>query len=290
VTEELRTDGPASIERLLFRQHRVLSRRQAVAVLGRPAVNARIRNGAWQSPCRSVVVAHNGLLTRRQQLWVAVLHGGPGAVCGGPTAAALLGLRGPESPDVHVVIPAQRQVVPIDGVHIHRATVLPSAHVLDQALPPLTTMARAVADAAAWAPSDADAREFVVAAVRQGKVLPSEVADVLKVLPRSKRRSLVLETVDLAVNGAAALADDLLVKTCRRDGLPVPDRQVRRADATGRPRYLDAYWSRWQLRIEVDTAQQRDGPAAIPGWALFHKQPELAALIRAALIDKGWRG
>ncbi len=289
MTEELRTDDPASIERLLFRQHRVLSRKQAIAVLGRPAVNAHIRNGTWQSPCRAVVVAHNGLLTRRQQLWIAVLHGGTGAVCGGPTAAALLGLRGRESPDVHVVIPAQRQVIPIDGVQIHRATVLPSAHVLDESLPPLTTMARAVVDAAAWAPTDADAREFVVAAVRQGKVLPSELADVLKVLPRSKRRSLVLETVDLTVNGADALADHLLVKICRRDGLPVPDRQVRRADETGKPRYLDAYWNRWQLRIEVDTAQQRDDEPTVPGWALFHKQPELAALIRAALIDKGWR-
>jgi hypothetical protein len=289
VTEELRTDDPASIERLLFRQHRVLGRKQAVAVLGRPVVNAHLRNGTWQAPCRSVVVAHNGLLTRRQQLWVAVLHGGSGAVCGGPTAAALLGLRGLESPDVHVVIPAQRQVIPIDGVQIHRATVLPSAHVLDQSLPPLTTMARAVVDAAAWAPTDADAREFVVAAVRQGKVLPSEVADVLKVLTRSKRRSLVLETVNLAVNGADALADDLLVKTCRRDGLPVPDRQVRRAEESGRPRYLDAYWNRWQLCLEVDTAQQADGDEVIPGWALFHKQPELATRIRAALTDKGWK-
>jgi hypothetical protein len=282
VTEE-------SVERLLFRQHRVLTRRQAVDHLGHLAVDAYLRNGLWQAPCRGVVVAHNGLLTRRQQLWVAVLHGGRGAVCGGSTAAALLGLRGYDSPDVHVVIPAERQASPIDGVQIHRATVLPAAHVLDLSLPPQTTMARSVVDAAAWAPTDTVAREFVTAAVRQGKVLPGEIADVLKVLPRSKRRSLVLETVDLAVNGADALGEHLLVATCRRQGLPVPDRQVRRADETGKPRFLDAYWNRWQLHIVADAAQQNEhsGPI-VPGWALIHKQPELATRIRAALTQKGW--
>jgi hypothetical protein len=289
VTEE-------SIERLLFRQHRVLTRKQAVEVLGEPAVNAHMRSGLWQSPCRGVIVAHNGLLTRRQQLWVAVLHGGRGAVCGGSTAASLLGLRGYDSPDVHVVIPAERQSCAIDGVQIHRATVLPAAHVLDQSLPPQTTMARSVVDAAAWASTDTDAREFVAAAVRQGKVLPGDIDDVLKLLPRSKRRSLVLETVNLAVNGAEALSEHLLVATCRRQGLPVPDRQIRRAeDQAGKPRYLDAYWTQWQLRIVADANQQHDaaqqnehGEPTVPGWALIHRQPELAVLIRTALTRRGW--
>jgi hypothetical protein len=276
-------------ERLLFRQHRVLARRQAVDLLGQRAVDANLRNGQWQAPCRGVVVAHSGLLTRRQQLWVAVLHGGRGAVCGGSTAAALLGLRGYDSPDVHVVIPAERQASPIDGVQIHRASVLPAAHVLDQSLPPQTTMARSVVDAAAWAPTDTEAREFVTAAVRQGKVPPGDIDDVLKVLPRSKRRSLVLETVNLAVNGADALGEHLLVATCRRLGLPVPDRQIKRADETGKPRFLDAYWNRWQLHIVADAAQQNEhGEPTVPGWALIHKQSELAAVLRKALVSKGW--
>ena len=33
-----------------------------------------------------------------------------------------------------------------------------------------------------------------------------------------------------------------LVRACRRHGLVEPDRQVRRTDRDGRPRYLDAVW------------------------------------------------
>jgi hypothetical protein len=299
VTGELLADDALPIERLLFRQHRVLTRQQAVTVLGRYAVDANLGTGLWQSPCRGVIVAHNGSFTRRQQLWIAILHGGPGAVCGGATAATLLGLRGHDSPDIHVVIPADRQASPMDGVQVHRATVLPAAHVLDQSSPPQTTMARSIVDAAAWAATDEEAREFVAAAVRQGKVLPGELADVLKVLPRSKRRALVMETVNLTLNGAEALADHLLVKVCRRQGLPVPDRQVRRPEGEGKPRYLDAYWHRWQLSMVVDAAPEGDAgpqedaaqPAAdfIPGWALLHRQDEVATRIRTALVQHGWR-
>ncbi len=262
-------------------------------MLGRHTVDTHLRDGTWQSPCRGVVVAHGGPITRRQQLWVAVLHGGKGAVCAGATAASLLGLRGFESPDVHVLIPAERQVTTIGGVQVHRATVLPTAHVLDQSLPPQTTMARAVVDAAAWAATDDDARAFVAAAFQQGKVLPGEIADVLKVLPRSRRRALVVETVNLAAHGARALSEALLVKICRRHGLPLPDRQVRRADADGKPRYLDAYWHRWRLRAEIDAAwrvaDDDDRVLRFPGWALMHKQTEVAAQVRAALLDGGWR-
>jgi hypothetical protein len=287
------TAEPPPFERLLFRQQRVLSRPQAVIMLGRHAVETHLRDGTWQSPCRGVVVAHSGRLTSRQQLWVAVLHGGEGAVCAGATAAALLGLRGFESRDVHVLIPAERQVTTIGGVQVHRATVLPTAHVLDQSLPPQTTMARAVIDAAAWAATDDDARAFVAAAFQQGKVLPGEIADVLKVLPRSRRRALVVETVNLAAHGANALPEALLMRTCRRHGLPLPDRQVRRADADGKLRYLDAYWHRWGLRAEVDAAWRAagsdDGVLRFPGWALMHKQAEVAAEVRAALVAGGWR-
>jgi hypothetical protein len=165
--------------------------------------------------------------------------------------------------------------------------------------------------------------------VRQGKVLAGELADVLKVLPRSKRRALVMETVDLTLNGAEALADHLLVKVCRRQGLPVPDRQVRRLEGDGKPRYIDAYWHRWQLCLVVDAAPEGaaapqrsaapqrgaapEGAAApqrpaashsdatpqgnaappadepIPGWALLHQQDEVATRIRTALVQHGWR-
>jgi hypothetical protein len=91
---------------------------------------------------------------------VSVLSAGTGAVCGGITAATLAGLRGYDRGPVHVLVSDGRQVRAVPGTRIHRTPVLPSEHVLSL-VPPHTTMARAVVDAAAWAARDDDARAVV---------------------------------------------------------------------------------------------------------------------------------
>lgn len=48
------------------------------------------------------------------------------------------------------------------------------------------------------------------------------------------------------------LAEIDLARLCRRFGLPVPSRQERRRDASGRVRYLDAYWPEWGLHGRLD--------------------------------------
>ncbi|MEU2662575.1 hypothetical protein [Micromonospora sp. NPDC007220] len=116
-----------------------------------------MRSGRWRAICRGVVLMGNGRLTRDQQLWVAVLATGPGAVLAGPTAAAEAGVRGLRREPLHVLVPAHRRAgrtvlgrLPIDmpAVVVHRASKLPPAH-LQLARPPRTTTARALVDAAA---------------------------------------------------------------------------------------------------------------------------------------------
>jgi hypothetical protein len=62
-----------------------------------------------------------------------------------------------------------------------------------------------------------------------------------------------------------------LVALCRRYGLPRPDQQVPRIDATGRQRYLDERVLRF------------------PASALVNEPQQVAAQLQSALIAAGWR-
>jgi very-short-patch-repair endonuclease len=305
----LPADDASELDWLLFHQNQVLSREQVVAAIGRAAVRNRIARGRWQRPARGVVVTHSGPLTRAQRLWVAVLAAGDSAVCAGLTAAALEGLRGYEAAQIHLLLPAARRGCSVPGAVLHRTDVWFPEHVLARATPPHTTMARAVVDAAAWARTDDDARAVVAAAFQQRRIAMADIEPVLDVMSRSRRRALVLETAGYAAGGAHSVSEVDLVRLCRRYRLPAPDHQVKRADRSGRTRYLDAYWKRWRLHVEVDGAWhvevrawwadmrrqndlwiQGDRVLRFPAWVLRRRPDEVAAQIRIALEAGGWSG
>jgi hypothetical protein len=292
---------------LRFEQDEVVSWAQASHHVGRGAAANRLHQRRWQRAERGVLVAHSGPLTPNQRLWAAVLGAGRDAVLAGTTAAALEGLRGYDRPAIDVLIPAGRRVKPMTGVRVHRTAVLPHDHVRWVGSPPRTTIARSVVDAAAWASTDDDARAIIAAAFQQNRVQPGDLTGVLGVMPRSRRRGLVIETATLAAGGAHALTELNLVTLCRRHGLPRPDQQVHRTDSSGRDRYLDAYWAPYRLHVEVDGSwhlevrtwwadMQRqndlwisgDRVLRFPGWALLHEPAKVAVQLHAALVAAGW--
>jgi very-short-patch-repair endonuclease len=108
--------------------------------------------------------------------------------------------------------------------------------------------------------------------------------------------------------GAQALSEINLLTLCRRFGLPTPDLQKRRRDASGRTRFLDALWSRFKVHVEVDgahhmEAQQwgddmvRQNDIWIRGERVLrftaamvrHRPAMVAGQIDAALSAAGWR-
>ncbi|WBB49628.1 hypothetical protein O3597_03810 [Verrucosispora sp. WMMA2044] len=102
-------------------------------------------------------------MARDQQLSVAVLAAGAGAVLAGATAATEAGVRGLRPEPLHVLVPASRRAgrstlrqLPIDmaAVVVHRTSVLPAEH-LQVGRPPRTTTARALVDAG-WRPDATD--------------------------------------------------------------------------------------------------------------------------------------
>ncbi|MGN9809846.1 hypothetical protein ACTMSW_10835 [Micromonospora sp. BQ11] len=261
----LPADGADALDWLAFEQSGVVTTAQVTRLLTEGVVRGLVRAGRWRSICRGIVLTGNGRLSRDQQLWVAVLAAGPRAVLAGVTAAAEAGVRGLRTEPLHVLVPAGRHVatllrrLPIDmpAVVVHRTAVLPDAH-LQLAPPPRTTAARAVVDAAGWARSDEEARSVLASACQQRRVLPEEIAAVLDTLPRARRRQLIRRTTADIAGGAEALSELDFLALCRRHRLPRPDLQHRRADATGRVRFLDAYWREWGLHVEVDGSHHMD--------------------------------
>ncbi|WP_246158244.1 DUF559 domain-containing protein [Catellatospora sichuanensis] len=304
------------IEWLLFEQRGVISTAQARALLSPGKVRHLLSTGRWRRISRGVLVAGTAGITEEQANWAAVLAAGPGAVLAGLASARCGGLRGRFRRAVtDVLVPAQRRAAapssrgaPIDmpAVRVHRTTLLPEQDV-QAGRPQRTSMARSVVDAAGWALDDDEARSLVAAACQQRRVLPDEITEVALRLPRFRRRALVLETARLAAGGATALSEIDLVKLCARHGLPVPDLQERRKDAAGRNRYLDAYWRRFRLHVEVDGAHhmderhwaadmlrqnevwlQGDRVLRFPAWLLRSDPARVVTQLRAALRAAGW--
>jgi very-short-patch-repair endonuclease len=309
-------EAATALDWTMFEQSGVLTRRQAVAELGPGKVRHLVATGRWRAVCRGVLLTHNAQPTAEQQPWIAILAAGPGAVLAGLAAARAAGLRGRWRREViDVLVPATRAAADLlrrlpmsmPAVKVHRAVHLPDEDV-QIGRPARTATPRSLVDAAQWAPSTDEARSIIVAGCQQRLVTPKEIYAVVERMPRARRRSVVLETVRYAEGGAEALSEIDFVRLCRRHRLPLPDLQEVRRDASGRTRYLDAYWRQWQLHAEVDGAHHMDvrhwaadmirqnevwisGDRLLrfPAWLVRSRPHEVAAQLRAALLAAGWR-
>src|SRR5262245_59009527 len=298
------------MEDLLRRQSGVVSRRQALRFLSEKTLSWRVSSGRWQAPHRGVYVTHNGPLSETQRLWVASLAVGTGApaLLGGLTALTVHGLQRFTSTHIHVLLPARRRVTrPPTGVVVHRTRVLRVSDVCLSA-PPTTTAARAVIDAASWARSDAEARTIVAVSYQQGLVVGDQVERALRHQQGVRRHDLIRRTAADARGGSHSLAELDLVALCRKARLPSPTRQEFRLDASGRPRYLDAIFEPWGVRVEIDgvhhmavdqwwsdmrrhndLARRGEVLLRFPAWLVRDRPSEVAATIRDALREAGWR-
>lgn len=294
---------------LLFRQEGVLTGAQARRLLSAATVRHRLESGRWRAVHRNVYVAQTGTITDEQRLWIAVLGCGPQTALAGLTAATRCGLRGFATAGIHVIRPARlRTTTPPTGVVVHRSATLVGSDVNWRGLPPYTTNARALVDAAAWAETDDQARALVAAGFQQRLVGAEDLHEVVYRLPTLPRRALILETTNEARAGSHSLPELRYVQAARRAGLPEPSRQHRRRDATGRLRYLDVYYERWGVHVEIDGGQHLDARAywadmarqnelwiggdrvlRFPAWLVRERPEEVMAQVRRALLAAGWR-
>lgn len=226
---------------LAAQQSRVIARRQLVALgYGDHYADAQIEAERWQLVSDVVVCTTTGTLTREQLMWAGVLHAGPGSAIGGLTALERRGLKNWHRDEITVLLPKSHNLEPLDGVRFVE-TRRPVSLNATGTLP--TWRAEPAALLYAGYTQSARTAHGLLAAVVQQRLTTTErlLQELVRMRPL-RRATLFRGTLQDVADGSHSLAELGVARMCREHGLPLPDRQVRRRDASGRVRYLDCEW------------------------------------------------
>jgi very-short-patch-repair endonuclease len=306
----VRFDDTSDLDRLLFTQADVLTRAQALRFFSEGAVRHRLVRGIWRRMHPGVYLTTTADPTHEQQLWIAVLAAGETAVLGGLSALTHqyrvpLAVSG-----VHVLISGSSHGVKLPiGVVAHRTNRLREPDVHRLGSPPCTMPERSTVDAAAWARSDREAILIVTTAFQRQLLTLESLRRVLDRMQTVKRRPVILRAALDAEGASHSMAEAEYLRLNRAQRLPEPSRQHRRLVDGGRPRYLDIYYERFRVHVEIDGAQHRDVQTAwddmrrqnevwiagdrvlrFPGWLIRTRPEEVFSQVRAALKAAGWAG
>jgi hypothetical protein len=193
--------------------------------------------GPWTRLLPGVILLSNGTPTRDQQLRAALLLGGPDAMVTGLEACRRHGLRrGPRQrssmpgDEVHILVPARRQVRSVGFVHVERTRRLPAA--VTRGAVALAPLPRACIDATRRLSDPGDVTELLADAVQRGLCGP---AALVRELESGSRRGTavpraVLRELDAGVRSAAEREAKAL---WARSGLPEARWNVHVYDACG---------------------------------------------------------
>jgi len=306
VPREPPDDDADPLDHLLFRQHNVIARRQALRHLSLDTLRHRVESRRWQRPHRSIYVAQTGPLGTGQRRWMAVLATrGPLA---GFSALEALGLTGYGRHRTQILVAARRKVLAPPDTDVRRTARLTLDDVLTGAAPPSTTAPRSLIDAAQWAHDDAEAAAVIAAGFQQRLVAGDEVHRALARMHGVRREQLIRDAAEGARGGSHSVSELDFLRLCRRNGLPEPSRQVVRHDGQGRKRYRDALFEEFGVHVEIDGGQHMEVRAwtadmrqhndiAIAGgrllrftaWQLRRHPSDVARQLRAALLAAGWQ-
>jgi hypothetical protein len=294
-------------------QQAVVSRQQALRYLSPAAIRHRLRTRRWRLIHRGVYVTTTGAFTLSQVRWAALLIAAPDPESGtafiaGRAALQVHGLRGLRTKTIEVLVPDGRKVTnPPSWMTVHRTRHLPPTDWGWVGDLPCTNVARSLVDAAEWAATERQARLIIAMAFQPSRVSLREVAQRLPTVTNERRRTVMKQTVVDAAGGAHSLAELDFLQLSRSAGLPEPRLQYVRRDASGRRRYLDAYYEEYGVHVEIDGVQHADPLHAwndmdrqnklwikgdrvlrFPAWLVRERPSEVIAQVRAALIAAGW--
>jgi hypothetical protein len=232
---------PLDWQPLAAQQGGLLARRQLNALgYDDQYVHAQVRARRWQLVSDVVICTTTGTLTREQLMWAGVLHAGPGSAIGGLTALERRGLKHWTRNEVTVLLRKSHNLAPLPGVRFVE-TRRPVGLLATGDLPTWRTEPAALLFAG-YSRSSKTAHGLLAAVVQQGMTTPERLLleiDRMRPLRWAKRFK---RTLGLVAGGAHSLAEMRVERMCFDHGLPLPDRQVPRVDASGKVRYVDALW------------------------------------------------
>ena len=301
---------PSTLRYLAQRQRGIVSRSQAIrAGLSPDMIKFRIRSNRWQQLHPGVYATFTGIPGRGAWLWAALLATGPGAVLSYQTAAELHGLADKPTSPIHVTIPAQRHLVAVSGVCLHRSGRAVEA-VLGGSQPPRTRVEETVLDLTQTAKTFDDVCGWVTRAIARELTDETRLNAAMSVRRRLRWRTDLNELIAAAAGGDHSVLEFRYDRDVERaHGLPEAARQVAFTTPGGRRGRRDRVYQSFGVIIELDgrLAHQpedqwrdktRDNAAAADGkqslrygWPQVKWQPcETAAEVARVLRRRGWSG
>lgn len=251
---ELRRLRRHRVEARAWEQAGVLSRRQVYAAgLSRAEVRAHVRADRWSRVGRQSICVHRGPLDLEAQHWVAVFEAGPRAHLDGGSALIAAGLNNFAMDRIRVSVPRGVKAVRIPGVDIRQTRRWSPDDVAPGRLRRARVEVAAVRHAL-WARSDREAALVLTMTVQQGLCPAEKLGVEMLRIRRDKRRSFIHAVLLDLLGGVRSLGELDVAGECRRRDLPEPSRQVVRRGRDGKY-YLDVYWDRWRLVVEIDGIQ-----------------------------------
>jgi very-short-patch-repair endonuclease len=229
----------------------VLSRPQTYGLgITRWEIKGQVRSHRWQLVGDQSVCLHNGPIDEAGHQWAAVFQGGRRACLDGASALVAAGLDRFTVDRIRVSVPRGARIRRNRRYDIRQTRRWSAGDIVTEGVPRTRPDVAAVR-AALWAVSDRQATYLLSLAIQQGLVTAEMIGHELLRIRRDKRRLLLHAVVNDLLGGARSLGEIDFARELRRRGLPPPERQVLRKDGKNRY-YLDLYWPRWKLVVEID--------------------------------------
>lgn len=303
----MRQQDSKPVRDLAYAQAGVVSRRQLLGLgLTRWQIVAQLRAGRWRAHGRQTISTHTGELGAAAIRWHAVFEAGPRAVVDGVSALEAAGLTGWQTDNVRISVPRGAPAVRRRGLMVRQTRRLRNDDVIKAGLPRVRPDVAAVR-AALWAVTDRQAATVMAMAVQQGLTTAEAIGKALLDIKRHRRRKFLERVVLDLLEGAQSMGELDFARLCRCYGLPTPDRQTIRKTSKGRA-YLDVYWHRYRLVVEVDGIHHLKAPAVVadalrqndlaldadivlrvPLLGLRVAEAEFMHQIRQGLVNGGWQ-
>jgi hypothetical protein len=247
---------------LAQRQRGMVARRQFRALgIARHVIHGNVAAGRWVLRTDRVVSTFTGPLLFEHRLWLGVLHAGGNALIGGLSAAAVHGLRRWDRPSVTVLVDDRLDFETVPGVEFVRTRRDLRALRTETGDLPLCRIEPAALLFAGYCHSERTALGLLAALVQQELTDPEKLAAWVRRLRPLRRARLFQQAIDDIAGGSQSLGELDVARFCRRFGLPLPSRQTRRRDSSGRVRFTDCEWrlvSGHVVVLEVDGAFHRN--------------------------------
>jgi hypothetical protein len=243
------------VAKLLEKQYGLLSSRQATTLgVGIGAIKYRIQpGGPWQRLFPGVYLTTPGEPTAEQQDMAALLYAGDRSLVTGRAALRRYGILPATTSIIDVLVPATSTRADLGYVRIHRTRRMP-VRFLTQGPIRITTIPRAVTDAALGTTSIRDMRAIVARGVDRGRCKPEDLAAELG-RSRLRNGAMLRSVIADVARGIRSAPEGDLMDLVDRSELPQPVYNPSLYIGSVFLAKPDAWWEAFGVAAEVDSRQ-----------------------------------